>query len=111
MQAGLTLATTHHAELKAAAEQDARFINVAMQFDVATLSPTYRLMWGAAGASNALAIAQVRFGVRAPGEGGSGEGGGAGGGGRRCRGKRRIARALQPISHASSLKHALARST
>jgi DNA mismatch repair protein MutS2 len=58
-QAGLTLATTHHAELKTVAADDPRYVNVSMEFDVATLSPTYRLMWGSAGASNALDIAQA----------------------------------------------------
>ncbi|KAG1678593.1 hypothetical protein FOA52_012600 [Chlamydomonas sp. UWO 241] len=58
-QAGLTLATTHHAELKTVATDDPRYVNVSMEFDVATLSPTYRLVWGSAGASNALDIAQA----------------------------------------------------
>lgn len=34
-----------------------RYINVYMEFDTKTLKPTYRLCWGAAGASNAIAIA------------------------------------------------------
>ncbi len=58
-QAGLTLATTHHAELKSVAEQDPRYTNVSMEFDIKTLRPTYTLAWGAAGASNAIAIARV----------------------------------------------------
>ncbi|KAF8057679.1 NPC1 [Scenedesmus sp. PABB004] len=58
-QARLTLATSHHAELKAAADEDARYVNVCMEFDTRTLRPTYRLCWGAAGASNALDIAQA----------------------------------------------------
>lgn len=55
----LTAATTHHAELKTASQEDARYVNVSMEFDTATLKPTYRLQWGAAGASNALAIARA----------------------------------------------------
>ncbi|GFH29739.1 DNA_MISMATCH_REPAIR_2 domain-containing protein, partial [Haematococcus lacustris] len=55
----LTLATTHHAELKHAVDEDSKFTNVSMEFDVASLQPTYRLMWGTAGASNALDIAQT----------------------------------------------------
>ncbi|GFR51258.1 hypothetical protein Agub_g13562, partial [Astrephomene gubernaculifera] len=58
-QARLTLATSHHAELKRAAEDDPRFINCCMTFDTATLRPTYQLRWGAAGASNALDIAEA----------------------------------------------------
>ncbi|EFJ40148.1 hypothetical protein VOLCADRAFT_121755 [Volvox carteri f. nagariensis] len=58
-QARLTLATTHHAELKRAAEEDGRYVNVSMAFDTASLRPTYRLCWGAAGASNALDIAEA----------------------------------------------------
>ncbi|GBF98707.1 endonuclease [Raphidocelis subcapitata] len=54
---GLTLATSHHAELKALPAEDARFANAAMGFDTASLAPTYELAWGAAGASNALDIA------------------------------------------------------
>lgn len=58
-QAGLTLATTHHAQLKTASEEDARYVNVSMEFDTATLRPTYRLMWGSAGSSNAIDIAEA----------------------------------------------------
>ncbi len=58
-QARLTLATTHHAELKSAADDDLRYVNACMEFDIATLSPTYHLTWGLAGASNAIAIAQA----------------------------------------------------
>lgn len=57
-RAGLTIATTHYGELKALKYQDDRFENAAVEFDEATLSPTYRLLWGIPGRSNALTIAQ-----------------------------------------------------
>ena len=54
----LTLATTHYGELKALKYQDARFENASVEFDEQSLSPTYRLLWGIPGRSNALAIAE-----------------------------------------------------
>ncbi|KAK9823927.1 hypothetical protein WJX72_006408 [[Myrmecia] bisecta] len=56
--ARLTFATTHHAELKQMPAEDARYINASVEFDIATLRPTYRLLWGVAGFSNALAVAE-----------------------------------------------------
>lgn len=55
--AGLTVATTHYGELKALKYQDERFENAAVEFDDVSLSPTYRLLWGIPGRSNALTIA------------------------------------------------------
>lgn len=53
---GLTMATTHHAEIKELADSHPLFMNASMEFNTATLKPTYRLIWGSMGQSNALDI-------------------------------------------------------
>jgi len=54
----LTLSTTHYAELKMFAFSTPRVQNASVEFDVDTLSPTFHLVIGLPGRSNALAIAR-----------------------------------------------------
>ena len=56
------VATTHYEGLKTLALGDERFENASVGFDVATMSPTFRLAFGLPGASSALSVAK-RFGV------------------------------------------------
>jgi DNA mismatch repair protein MutS2 len=59
MQAGgKVVATSHLGQLKSFAYTAARAENGSVQFDAETLGPTYRLMIGTPGSSNALAIAK-----------------------------------------------------
>jgi DNA mismatch repair protein MutS2 len=56
------LASTHFGELKIMATNTPGFENAAMEFDLKSLRPTYRLMMGVPGSSHALRIAS-RFGI------------------------------------------------
>ncbi len=54
----LVVATTHYAELKTYAHNEPRARNASVDFDLATLAPTYHLSIGLPGTSQAFAIAE-----------------------------------------------------
>jgi len=54
----LTITTTHFGELKLLKYENPLFENASVEFDPATLSPTYHLLWGIPGRSQAIAIAR-----------------------------------------------------
>ena len=62
-RARLTVATTHYGELKSLKYEDERFENASVEFDDIKLEPTYRLLWGIPGRSNAISIAK-RLGMK-----------------------------------------------
>ncbi|XP_047262908.1 endonuclease MutS2 isoform X2 [Capsicum annuum] len=54
----LAVVTTHYADLTRLKEKDSRFETAATEFSLETLQPTYRILWGSMGESNALNIAK-----------------------------------------------------
>lgn len=54
----LAVVTTHYADLSLLKEKDSQFENAAMEFSPETLQPTYQILWGSTGDSNALSIAE-----------------------------------------------------
>jgi DNA mismatch repair protein MutS2 len=59
---GAVVVTTHYEGLKALALADDRFANASMGFDLAHMSPTFRLAQNVPGSSSALAVAR-KFGL------------------------------------------------
>ncbi|XAR52128.1 hypothetical protein NMG60_11020037 [Bertholletia excelsa] len=54
----LTMATTHHGELKTLKYRNKAIENACMEFDEEKLRPTYQILWGIPGRSNAINIAE-----------------------------------------------------
>lgn len=54
----LAVVTAHYADLSHLKSGDSRFENAAMEFCLETLQPTFHILWGSIGNSNALSIAK-----------------------------------------------------
>lgn len=58
----IVAASTHYGEVKNFAQASERFACAAMEFDIETLQPTFRIIPGASGASHAMEIS-LRYGI------------------------------------------------
>lgn len=54
----INVVTTHYSEMKSLAYKNSKFKNACVEFDLKTLKPTYNLLMGIPGASNAINIAK-----------------------------------------------------
>nr|CAD1844462.1 unnamed protein product [Ananas comosus var. bracteatus] len=54
----LTIVTTHHGELKTLKYRNSVFENACVEFDEESLRPTFKILWGIPGRSNAINIAE-----------------------------------------------------
>ncbi|XWS12661.1 hypothetical protein CRYUN_Cryun37aG0109400 [Craigia yunnanensis] len=54
----LAVVTTHYADLSRLKDKESQYENAAMDFSLETLQPTYQILWGSTGDSNALTIAK-----------------------------------------------------
>ena len=54
----LAVVTTHFADLSHLKEKDIQFDNAVIEFSLATLQPTFQILQGSTGDSNALSIAK-----------------------------------------------------
>src|SRR5574344_515460 len=55
----ISVITTHYGELKSLEYTDSYFKNASVEFDINTLSPTYKLVIGIPGLSNAIAVSSM----------------------------------------------------